>query len=243
MFIYMGFFLLLTSGLLLLSSDLTKVIVSLNNIILVLTPLIGMLFGIMYYYSSQEFIELLLAQPLSRPSVFSGMYLGLATSLTLSLLIGVSIPMLIYGLHNSGVVMTFLTLLGMAAVLSIVFSLLAFVIAIRHKDRIKGFGTAIFVWLFFAIIYDGLFLLLLLLFKEYPLDRLSIGLTVFNPIDLARILIILKLDISAMMGYTGAVLQKFLGSGIGSVLILSSLILWIVVPYWMMLRLGAKKDF
>jgi Cu-processing system permease protein len=86
-------------------------------------------------------------------------------------------------------------------------------------------------------------LLLLLLFKEYPLEKLSLSLTLFNPIDLARILIILKLDISAMLGYTGAVLQKFLGSGMGSVLILITLLLWIILPFWRILHLSGKKDF
>ncbi|MBT8234034.1 MAG: ABC transporter permease [Saprospiraceae bacterium] len=243
MFIYMGFFLLVTTVLLMLSNDVTKVIISLTNIIQVLTPLIGILFGTMYYYSSREFIELLLTQPLSRKSVFAGVYLGLAMSLSLSLVLGVTIPMLFFGVFTSSALSTFLTLLAMSVVLSIVFSLLAFLIAIRYEDKTKGFGVAIFTWLFFGIIYDGIFLMLLLVFKEYPLEKLTITLTFFNPIDLARILIILKLEISAMMGYTGAVLQKFLGSLNGTILITVMLTLWTVIPFALMLRKANKKDF
>lgn len=243
MFIYMCFFLLLTTALLLLSGDPTKVIVSLTNIILVLTPLIGILFGTMYYYSSREFIELLLTQPLSRRSVFSGVYLGLAVSLSLSLVLGVTLPMLIFRALVPGTLVTFFILMSMAVVLSVVFSMLAFLIAIRYEDKTKGFGVAIFTWLFFAIIYDGIFLLLLMLFKEYPLEKMTIGLTLFNPIDLARILIILKLDISAMMGYTGAVLQKFFGSSNGSMLILLTLLVWMTLPYLAMMRRSLRKDF
>ena len=128
-------------------------------------------------------------------------------------------------------------------VLSLIFSLLAFLIALNLNNKIKGFGFAIFTWLFFAIIYDGIFLLLLLTFKDYPLENLTIGLTVFNPIDLARILILLKLDISTMMGYTGAVLQKFLGSSMGTIFILVSLCLWLGIPYLWMLRTAKQKDF
>jgi len=243
MFIYMAFYLLLTSALLMLSSDFTKVLISLTNVILMLTPLIGMLFGTMYYYSSKEFIELLLAQPLSRKAVFTGTYLGLAFSLSMSLLIGVSLPLLLFGIASTPAFSTFIVLMGMAIVLSVVFSLLAFLIAIRFDDKIKGFGMAIFAWLFFAIIYDGIFLLLLLVFKEYPLEKMTIGLTLFNPIDLARILIILKLDISAMMGYTGAVLQKFFGSSWGAFIIITTLTLWIAIPFLGVLRLSAKKNF
>jgi Cu-processing system permease protein len=233
----------MTFALLLLSNDLTKVIVSMTNVILVLSPLIGVLFGTMYYYSSYEFIELLLAQPLSRKSVFTGMFTGLAVALILSVVLGVSIPMIMFGVFGSSQFLTFLVLILMASVLTLIFSLLAFVLSLRNVDKIKGFGLAIFCWLFFAVIYDGIFLLLLLIFREYPLENLSIFLVFLNPIDLARILILMKLDISAMMGYTGAVLQKFLGSQMGAVAILVSLFLWMWLPYTLMKRIAGRKDF
>lgn len=243
MFIYMFFFLILTFALLALSNDLTKVLISLTNVILVLTPLIGILFGTMYFYGSKEFIELLLAQPISRRSIFSGMYLGLASSLSISLIVGISIPMIFYGILGSPEFPVFVVLCLMSLVLSVVFSLMAFLIALTFNNKIKGFGVSIFIWLFFAIVYDGIFLVLLLAFKDYPLENLSIGLTSFNPIDLARIMILLKLDISTMMGYTGAVLQKFLGSFKGSLFIATILLFWLVLPFWRMLKIADKKDF
>ena len=243
MFIYTGFFAITTLALLILSTDLVKVIISMSNIILVLTPLVGILFGTMYSYDSREFIDLLLAQPLSRKSVFTGVYLGLAVSLSLSVIVGIGMPMIFYGIFSSPALTSFLVLCAMAIVLSIIFSLLAFYIALRFDNRVKGFGISIFVWLFFALIYDGIFLLLLMIFKDYPLEKLTIGMTVFNPIDLARILILFKLDISAMMGYTGAVLQKFLGSSLGSLLIIVTLIMWVLIPFTFLLRLAGRKDF
>jgi Cu-processing system permease protein len=84
---------------------------------------------------------------------------------------------------------------------------------------------------------------MLSIFNDYPLEKLTLGLTSFNPIDLARILILLKLDISAMMGYTGAVLQKFLGSNMGFIFILTVLAVWILVPFFYLLRLAKRKDF
>jgi len=243
MLIYFGFFFMLTLALLLLSNDIPKLIITLNNVILALTPLIGILFGAMYYYNSEEFIRLLLTQPISRKSIFIGVYSGLAVSLCLSLVLGVSIPLLFYGILGSPEIVSFLILISMACVLTVIFSLLAFIIAMRNKNRIRGIGIAMFLWLFFAIIYDGIFLLLLSVFKDYPLENLTIGLTSMNPIDLARIMIMLKMDISAMMGYTGAVLQKFLGSGLGYVFIVGILTIWIGAPFLRMLSLSRKKDF
>jgi len=242
-FVYMGFFLLLTMALFLLSNDLTKVIVSMSNIMLYLTPLVGILFGSMYYYYSEEFLELLLAQPLSRKAVFSGLYLGIAASLSFSLIIGVGIPMLAFGAMSAPEFPTVLLLLFLSIILSIIFSILSFIIALKFKNSIKGFGFSIFTWLFFAIIYDGIFLLILLVFKEYPLEKTTLGLTIFNPIDLSRILLLMNLDASAMMGYTGAVLQKFLGSSLGAIVILLVLCLWVLIPFYLILRIAKKKDF
>jgi Cu-processing system permease protein len=65
-FIYTGFYLLARVALIMLSNDLSKVLISMTNIVIVLTPLIGILFGTIYYYNSKEFIQLLMAQALSR---------------------------------------------------------------------------------------------------------------------------------------------------------------------------------
>ena len=65
----------------------------------------------------------------------------------------------------------------------------------------------------------------MLVFDDYPLDKFALGATIFNPIDLSRILVILKLDISALLGYTGAVFQNFFGTGFGMFFSLTSLIL------------------
>lgn len=240
---YCAFYLLFTLSLLWLSPDLSKVIISLMNLVLILCPLIATMFGVMYYYNSREFTELLLAQPIRRTHIFLGQYLGVAVSLALSLLIGVGMPFIIYGIFNSVEAGNFFTLLLTGVALSFIFSGLAFLIALKNENRIKGFGLAILVWLFLAVVYDGLFLLSLSLLYEYPLERLSLALSMLNPVDLSRILMLLKLDISALMGYTGAVFQKFLGTGLGIALSLSALALWVVLPAFGIKAVAKGKDF
>ncbi|MCB0686061.1 MAG: ABC transporter permease [Saprospiraceae bacterium] len=241
--IYTAFYLALTVGLLFLTTDITKVIVSISNVTLILAPLIGILYGIMYYYSSIDFLTFLLAQPLSRRTIFTGFSLGIAVSLSLSLFVGLGLPILLSGMLDASHVFIFFLVLAMSILLTIIFAFFSFVIGLRNSNRIKGFGLAIFLWLFFAVIYDGLFLLLLLFFKDYPLEKLTIGLTFANPIDLARILVLMNLDISAMMGYTGAVLEAFLGKAKGTIIIGCVLALWVAVPYLRALSLASKKDF
>ncbi|MEZ5041972.1 MAG: ABC transporter permease [Saprospiraceae bacterium] len=242
-YIYFGFYLLFASALFLLSGDVSKVVISLMNVILILCPLIATMFGVMYYYNSREFIELLLAQPIHRTAIFLGQYVGLALSLSLSLLLGIGLPFLFYGLFASAEIWNFFILIGNGILLSFIFSGLAFLIALLNDNKIKGFGLAMVTWLFFAVIYDGLFLLLLLFFRDYPLERFSLGLSILNPIDLSRMLVLLKLDISALMGYTGAVFQLFFGTAWGMGIAFLALLFWIVLPTLGIRRVATRKDF
>ncbi len=240
---YLLFYLLVTFGLLNFSHDLAKTIVSLMNIILVLCPLIGTLFGALYYYNSREFIDLLLALPLPRRSIFMGKYLGLSLSLALSFIIGVSLPMALFGIFSTGLLLNFLVLLSTGIFLTFIFTGIAFLVTIRFENPIRGFGVAIFIWLFLSVIYDGILLLIFMFFEHYPLDRFALIMTLFNPVDLSRVLIMLQLDISALMGYTGAVFRKFLGTATGTAIAYMALTIWVVVPVLAFLKLARRKDF
>ncbi len=242
-YLYLLFYLVSTLSLLWLSHDLSRAIVSLMNVIIIITPLVSMVLGTMYYYNSREFAELLLAQPIKRKSVFLGQYLGLSMSLNLSFILGMGIPFVLYGITVSNQIWNFFTLLLVGVLLNMIFTALAFLIASNFENRIKGFGIAIVVWLFLAVVYDGIFLLGMVLFEAYPLDKAALSATMFNPIDLSRILIMLKLDISSLMGYTGALFQKFFGSGWGISIVLATLVLWVVIPVLLFVRTNKFKDF
>lgn len=242
-YIYFLFYLSLGFILLFLNQDVSKAVITLLNIILILTPLIGTLFGVMYYYNSREFTVLLLAQPIKRSNIFLGQFLGIGLSLSLSLVLGLGIPFLAYGIFQSTEIFNFFTLLLIGAMLTFIFVALAYNLALIFDDRIKGFGLAILTWLFFAVIYDGIFLIFMLVFDDYPLDKFALGATIFNPIDLSRILIILKLDIAALLGYTGAVFQNFFGTNFGMFFSLSLLSLWIIFPLIMLILKSKRKDF
>ena len=242
-YVYFLFYLLLGFVLLFLNNELSKAVITLMNVIIVLVPLIGTIFGVMYFYNSKEFTELLLAQPIKRSSIFLGQYLGVAGSLTLSLVLGLGIPFAIYGLFESDAIWNFSLLLVTGAFLTMIFTALAFNIALLNENKIKGFGYAVLVWLFLAVIYDGLFLMSLIVFEEYPLDTISLLATMFNPIDLSRTLILLKLDISALLGYTGAIFKQFFGTHVGLIASISMLLVWTLVPVWRLVRVSKRKDF
>lgn len=242
-YVYFLFYLVLGFALLFLNSSVSKSVITLMNIIIVLTPMIGTIFGVMYFYSSREFTELLLAQPIKRSTIFLGQYLGVALSLTLSLALGLGIPFAIYGVFQSSEIWNFGFLLIAGSFLTFIFVAIASIIALKHDNKIKGFGYAIFIWLFMAVIYDGFFLISLVVFKDYPLDKFSLFATMLNPIDLSRILILLKLDISALLGYTGAVFQQFFGTNTGLFTSIGVLLVWTGIPVLFIKRISSRKDF
>nr|AWJ66258.1 nitrous oxide reductase maturation transmembrane protein [uncultured bacterium] len=242
-YVYFAFYLLLGIVLLFLNNDLSKAVITLMNVIIIIVPLIGTIFGVMYYYNSKEFTELLLAQPIRRSSIFLGQYLGVALSLTMSLIIGLGLPFVFYGIFKSSAIWDFSLLLITGTFLTLIFTALAFNIALSNENKIKGFGYAILLWLFMAVIYDGIFLMSLLAFEEYPLDSFSLLGTMLNPIDLSRVLILLKLDISALLGYTGAIFQKFFGTNFGVIVSSAVLILWTLIPTYLIQRKSRRKDF
>jgi len=66
--------------------------------------------------------------------------------------------------------------------------------------------------------------------------------TTLNPVDLGRIMILLQMDMSALMGYTGAIFREFFDTGTGTTLATIILFIWILFPLWLSVRSFAKKD-
>lgn len=241
MITYTLFYLLSSIALLYFSNTPGNAVVSLMNIVLFITPLVSLLLGIIYFYQNRDFAELLLAQPIKRTDYFLGNYLGLSLSLVASIVVGMGIPAIILGTLE--LVIQLSTLLIAGVMLTFIFSALALLLTLYNENRIKGFGYAIVLWLFFAVIYDGLFLIALMWFSDYPLEQFALIATLLNPLDLVRVMILLKLDLSALLGFTGASIRHFLGSGWGFLVSLSSALIWMVFPLFWMLRRGKVKDF
>ena len=186
---------------------------------------------------------MLLAQPVKRQQVFLGNYLGVALSLSLAYLIGLGVPFLVFGASRSPDTGSFVMMLAVGVLLTFIFSAIAYWISLLVTDRMKGFGLVIFFWLYMAVIYDGLFLLILTTFQDYPLEKAAIALTTLNPIDLSRVLIMLELDVAALLGYTGAVFKKFFGTGQGVMIAFATMLVWIALPVAGLAYSSGKKDF
>ena len=218
-------------------SDPNKGLLSLLNIIMIVVPLVSIIFSTIHFYNSYEFIELMSAQPLSRKSIFLSEYVGVAASLSLAFLVGVGVPVMLFDGSSRGIILLISGLL-----LTLTFVSLAFLAAVITRDKAKGIGLALVIWFYFSLVYDGLVLGILFSFSDYPLEKATLLLTALNPADLARIMVLMKMDISALMGFTGAVFQDFFSTNYGLMVAFGILLIWVFWPIALATRIFNRKD-
>lgn len=220
-----------------LEDNSSKGLLSLLNLILFIVPLVSIIFTTIYIYNSAEFVELLVSQPLRRKNIWLSLFFGLSGSMVLAFLIGSGIPILLHEASPTGFMM-----IGVGTIITIIFVAISFLTTVYTRDKAKGIGISILLWIYFSLLFDGIVLFLLFQFADYPIEKIMVGVSALNPIDLGRILILLRLDESALMGYTGAVFKDFFGTTIGTSIAFATLILWIAIPVMISTRKFNRKD-
>lgn len=235
--------LVVTESVLRLSGSGARALVAMLNLLLLIVPLVAITMGVISWHASREFNELLLAQPVRRRSLFAALYLALVVPLAAAFAAGVLLPFLWHGAITNDSLAVLLATLGGGVALTFVFGGLALLIGVLVEDRLRGVVFALGVWLLLTMAYDGAVLLVATTFSDYPLETPMLAFTIANPVDLARVIIVLQSDQAALMGYTGAVMHRFLGSGLGTSLAIVGLGLWILIPAWAGRRAFERRDF
>jgi len=235
---YLTLLLAASTGLLFLSQDADKGILGISNIVLLMVPLVSSIYSGISLYNSADFTRLLLTQPLTRMQIFFANFLAVGLTMVTVFVIGIGIPMIVF---SSGEKVFTILITGIA--LSMIFPALSTLVCLSVTDKVRGIGAVLFLWLYFAVVYDGILLFFIRMMSDYPIERYALLLTLLNPVDLCRILIMFSMDISALMGLTGVVLQEFMGTGLGKTVIYLTLFLWLFLPTLFAARLFFKKDF
>ena len=242
--LWLYFFLLIIGSFLFnyLGEDETKVLISLLSVSLLVVPLVAAFFGITYFYDSRSFLEFLLSQPVGRGKLFLSRFLSLNLFLITLYVISATLPFIpnLVRFHEKG---TLFLLMLSGTFLTLVFTAIAFLVGLLIEEKAKGVSLILGLWLYLTFLHDGLILTVVYIFKDYPLEKVVLFLTLLNPVDLARVLVILNLDIAAIMGLTGSVFKQLLGSWLGIGLSILSLTLWFFVPFIASLLLFKRKDF
>ena len=226
-------------GLAYLAADIRRTELVLISVLILLVPLVSMLFTTAYWYGSELFTELLVAQPVSRRSIFWARIISIVASLTTCLAIALFVPTVtLFGFDRSLVWL----FLGMALA-GAVFCCLGTLVATYVIDRLWGIGLGLAIWFYFIAVHDGLLLLLLYWFREYPLDHLGAGACAFNALSIVRVGLLLYFDAPLLLGHAGALVSG-LAEGKMVVPIFFGLIGgWLVIPLVFAQRRFARRDF
>ncbi len=224
-------------GLFQLEDQPVKSMLSLSQVLLALVPLVASVFTIVYLYDAMEFTELLAVQPLRRSKILGGQMLALGTALVMGALVGAGIPLMLFLPGGAS-----LTLLLACVMLTLVFVAIGSLIAIKNREKARGVGLGLVVWFLFVLVYDAVLLWVMFAFSEYPIEPWIVPLAALDPIDLGRIMVLLKVDLAAMMGYSGAVYEKFFGNVRGIIVAFAALLAWVALPSSFAFRAFRRKD-
>jgi len=221
----------------------TTALVSLLDVVLIVVPLAGLVLGTMQVHQARDLTELLLAQPVARGRLFARLWAAAALPLVAALVAGIVAPFAWHGLLGSPAAALLPGVLLAAVLLALLSNALAFVIALRIDDRVRALGVALAAWLVAAVLWDGIVLAVAMIFADRPVETPMLVLLALNPLDIARVLLLLGSDAAAMLGYTGAVLGRVLGATTGRVVLMALLATWLALPLWLARRSFEQKDF
>ena len=225
--------------------DFARTAVSLVQIVLLLVPLAALVFGGLALTPDRGAAELLYSQPVSRGVILLGRMLGVWLALAAAELIGFGIAGLIVQ-SQSGIegVGRYGALVGTAIVVTGIFLGLAAAIAAHSPGRrTRVLAAALVVWFITVLLFDVAALGVASLLRSGSASRLLITATLVNPVDAARTGALLAIDGGAAFGAASLALHRFTGGIAGaSLLIVSSLTLWLCVPPWLAARVLNRSD-
>jgi len=220
-----------------------RVTVSLLNLVLVVIPLMALLLGITSMTGHKESLEVLLSQPILRREALLGKYIGLAVALNVALFggFGGAGLLITFGLGPYGLD-SFLLLILLSFVLTLIFLSFAALLSVLFFDRARALGVGLLLWFTFLILYDFVVVGILTASSGIPMKTFLLTALLLNPIDAIRVALLISLGAGALIGPTGAVVAKTFGSLGGGLILAASLLFWWIVPLLGALFLFDRKD-
>lgn len=239
LYAYTALLALCTFGFVHVADDPKNSELSLISIINFIIPLVGVLFTTTYWYNSERFTELMLSQPVSRHKLFWSRIVAVFLSLAVSLVLGLVLPLVFHNHENVGVLWLFLG----AIFLTIIFCSIGALIATCATEKMWGIGSAIGVWFYTLFIHDALVLVMLIRYRDYPLDIMSAIACALNPIGLVRLGLLLQFDAPLLLGHSGAIIRKMVEEHSSYWALSPIALFWLFVPLLLSWRKFSHQDF
>ena len=213
------------------------------NLIMLVVPLMALTAGAGSIAGERERGTLLymLAQPVSRPQVLLGKYLGLAAALVCSLCIGFGVSAGVLAWRAGGVgVGSYAMLVGFTAMLALAMLSLGILISVVSRRSSVATGIALFVWLTLVFVSDLGLMASSVLFKLRVQEVFSLA--IVNPLQSFKMGVIVNMNASLdVLGPVGAYASHTLGDALPWILG-GTLVAWIIAPLGLSVVLFLRRS-
>lgn len=217
---------------------------SLLNLVLFAVPMVAMAQATLSLASDGDNLSILLTQPLTRTQVLAGKYLGITGAVLATILGGLILGGLVIVATSGGAhAGDFALLVGLTAILILLFAAVGTLVSVVWRDRTKALGVGLSLWFGLVILYDLLVFGLAIAGPGIPLKTLLLTALIGNPVDVVRVFYLLASGNNGFVGAAGAVLGETLGSGAGLFLLGASLAAWILASLMGAKLVLQRKDF
>ncbi|MDH3343419.1 MAG: ABC transporter permease [Gammaproteobacteria bacterium] len=220
-------------------------VISLASLSVYLIPLIALMlsFDALVGEFERGTMLLLLTYPVARWQVILGKFLGHVLILFVAILFGYGGAILLMTLFSGGSLegwQAYVSMMASSLLLGAVFIALGYLVSVLVRERATAAGTAIGLWLVFVVLYDLILFGVLLMDEGQVIgQKLFSMLMLVSPTDTYRILNLSMFDtVSQAAGIAGVAS----GSGMSSLLLLTVMLLWMILPLAVTLLVFQRRE-
>lgn len=210
----------------------SRTVSSLLNLMLLFVPLLALLVGALGISGEREdgTLGYVLAQPVSRRTVYLAKLAGQGASLASAIGIGLGLVGLVIGWKAGSEGFGAYALLALDAVLLSAATLgIGVLVSVLAASRLHALAIALVLWVGFAFVLDFVSIGLVVAGRLRP-DGMF-WLTLINPVQCAKVLCLLALSAKLeVLGPAGIYAVRTFGPSGSAVLLGGALVLWAVVP-------------
>lgn len=201
-------------------------IASLTSLVTYFIPILALTLGggIIADERDKGTLEIYLAASISAAELILGKFFGLAIALTISTLAGLGISgIVLLAEIGMSAFSSYLIFMLNSVVLGIIFLSISFAVSILFTERARVIAFTVFLWLFFAVLYDLGLIGLLIVTKGALGNEIFSVLLILNPVDVYRILNFLSIgELKVFLGLAAVELPAYM----------KAYVLWAIAALW-----------
>ncbi len=224
--------------------DFYRTTVTMLNLVLIIIPVVALVACGQSLSGDPGYFEFLASQPIGRTDILLGKVAGLFVALTVITVFGFGLGGLMIALKtNSEGIWKYFIFVGMSITLGLVFVSLSAMLSILANRRAMAIVTALVLWFFFLFIYDFIVLSASYYVEEAYLRKMLYFSLLGNPIDLARVVVLMSVGGEAALGAAGAGLLRMFGGAVTSAISAAALFaVWVAVPLGIAALVFRRQD-